>query len=136
MNPFDFFMVANQWTTNCRLKNTNNLLEQIRRQGLTPAERKAEDASREKSAAAEERLVVVLASLALALIAAFFIYSAWYNAHLPPDHFPVPAATPFDALEHDKQVEKDANWQRILDMRQAQPDYAPRATLVNPHPTH
>ena len=70
---FAFFMIANQWLTNCLLEDTNDLLEKIRRQGMTPAERKAEDARRTRTT------VLFCAAIAFALIiliSAFFIFSA------------------------------------------------------------
>lgn len=70
---FAFFMIANQWLTNCQLEDTNDLLEQIRRQGMTPAERKAEDARRAWNYNA--RAAIALAALII-LISAFFIFSA------------------------------------------------------------
>src|SRR5258708_28122258 len=69
--PF-FMMIANQWLTNCHLEDTNDLLEKIRRQGMTPAERKAEDARGTRTT------VHFCAAIALALImliSGFFILS-------------------------------------------------------------
>jgi hypothetical protein len=70
---FAFFMIANQWLTNCQLEDTNDLLEEIRRQGMTPAERKAEDASRERTT--KLRAIAALALIILPLLA-FSILSA------------------------------------------------------------
>jgi hypothetical protein len=76
---FDFFMIANQSLTNCLLEDTNDLLEKIRRQGMTPAERKAEDARRARTT------VLFCAAIAFALIiliSAFFILSAYSYARV------------------------------------------------------
>src|SRR5258707_9595105 len=73
MGFFPFFIIANQWLTNCLLGDTNDLLEEIRRQGMTPAERKAEDVSRARS---EMFWGAAIAFAVITLISVFFIFSA------------------------------------------------------------
>jgi uncharacterized membrane protein len=79
MGFFEFFMIGNQWLTNCLLEDTNDLLEKIRRQGMTPAELNAEDARRARTTA------LFCGAIAFALIilfSAFFIFSALETANL------------------------------------------------------
>jgi uncharacterized membrane protein len=76
---FEFFMIGNQLLTNCLLEDTNDLLEKIRRQGMTPAELNAEDARRARTTA------LFCGAIAFALIilfSAFFIFSALETANL------------------------------------------------------
>ena len=58
---------------------TNDLLEKIRRQGMTPAERKAEDARRART---REFFCAAITFALIILISAFFIFSANYNARV------------------------------------------------------
>jgi len=68
-NFFWALTAANQWRTNRMLEENNALLEEIRRQGLTPAERAAEDK-------AEADAYTLRAACALILVIALFIGAA------------------------------------------------------------
>ncbi len=104
---FAFFMIANQWFTNCLLEDTNDLLEEIRRQGMTPAERKAEDARR-------ARTTVIWGWLAIALIilplSAFYILSAVDTARVERGERGFFEAAHLDAPHLKSDAELDAEY--------------------------
>jgi hypothetical protein len=78
-NFFWAMTAANQWHTNSLLEENNDLLEKIRRQGLTPAERAAEDKA---EADADTLRGVIGIAVIIILILAFLIFGACYNARV------------------------------------------------------
>jgi hypothetical protein len=119
---FDWVMLSNQWRTNRILEEnaelanqTNQLLEQIRRQQLTPAERTREDQQRARAKvlrAAEEQLereqqhtIGFWALFFLTAVIGLFAISSALQAHPGTQAQAIPVAAP-------------------------SPDYAPRAELV------
>ncbi len=104
---FAFFMIANQWLTNCHLEDTNDLLEQIRRQGMTPAERKAEDARRARTTM---HFWAAIAFALIILISAFCILSAVDTARVGRGERGFFEAAHLDAAHLKSDAELDAEY--------------------------
>jgi len=69
MGLFGFFMIVNQWRTNRILEENNSLLEEMRRQMLSPQERAAEDKAEAEAEKARIRTAICVP------VAGFFV--AW-----------------------------------------------------------
>jgi hypothetical protein len=169
-----------QRQTNNLIAKNNKLLEQIRRQGLTPAERAAEDAQRAAEAAAEaerqrrntkivclmlltlvlmvlwisgaqflaicivlgavgiwrlkaqqnKQLGLILLSISMMGALIFLCVAGSHPASAAPvirtQFAAIPDSTPY--ATEPTQAERNANWQRILDMRRATPTSTPTST--------
>ncbi len=76
MGFFPFFIIANQWHTNRILEENNSLLEEMRRQMLSPKERAAED----KAEAEAEKLRIWTA--ACAPVAGLVLWGLYWAASL------------------------------------------------------
>ena len=92
-NPWEWWQLNNLQR---QQRRTNDLLEQIRRQGLTPEQRAFEDAQRAAEAAHDEDTrnifgVIILAALAVFAIGAF---GAASGAHRTAPTYTAPATTP------------------------------------------